>query len=372
LPPGWPPFLVQFDHLPIDHAHGMLCNQNALLLLYEETGKKMYLDRVENRWTALVNNGYIDPAGGILEEAKLGYARDEGCAETDWLRLNLQLFKITGHARYLDMADRLINNHFLINQNASGGFGHRFILNDKAGVFGFAGYSQEATWCCDFHGTLGFQLFKPYVSTIDAAGLKINFALNYTATLPSKNNSVWKLQSQVLIPGDSDVVRKQIIKLTSNHQKDKIRMQFRLPDWAQSIDAANSRGEKIRLKPVNGYWFSENEVASGQTITVFYRGGMVLENRNCQPLSLANNETVNLGKVVLRDGPKVLMLANTAEVPVLSLKRNQQGGVSISSQNTITQINQDKITPVTLAPRPVGDNMGKSVFVFDVVLSNKN
>jgi len=225
-------FLVQFDHLPTDHAHGMLCNQNALLLLFEETGKKNYLNRVKERWVALVNGGYVDPAGGVLEEARIGYSRDEGCAETDWLRLNLELFKITGQSQYLDMADRLINNHFLINQNASGGFGHRFILNDKEGVIGFANYSQEATWCCDFHGTLGFELLKPYVAQIDDQGLKVNFLMDFTAHITSKSGSRWNIRSVAKLPKDSDTIKEQVVNINSS-PKDSIRLFVRLPDWAE-------------------------------------------------------------------------------------------------------------------------------------------
>jgi len=33
------------------------------------------------------------------------YERDEGCAEADWLRLNLSLWRLTGQDRYLDAAE---------------------------------------------------------------------------------------------------------------------------------------------------------------------------------------------------------------------------------------------------------------------------
>ena len=51
-------FYGQFDRLPIDHAHGMLCNQASLLLLYEATKNPSYLARVEKRWEELLNGGY--------------------------------------------------------------------------------------------------------------------------------------------------------------------------------------------------------------------------------------------------------------------------------------------------------------------------
>ena len=46
-------FYKSFDKLPIDHAHGMLCNQVSLVLLYEATNDASYLERVEKRWDEL-------------------------------------------------------------------------------------------------------------------------------------------------------------------------------------------------------------------------------------------------------------------------------------------------------------------------------
>ena len=118
-------FYQQFDQLPIDHSHGMLCCQVSLLLLHEATGNADYLTRVESRWDELVEGGYINPAGGIPEKCRVKFGRDEGCAIVDWLRLNLELARVTGKARYWAMAERTLHNHFLQNQSPKGGFGHR-------------------------------------------------------------------------------------------------------------------------------------------------------------------------------------------------------------------------------------------------------
>lgn len=189
-------FYENFDVIPIEHTHGMLCNQYALLQLYEQTGSKHYLKSVEDRWDTMVNDGHVNPAGGVLEGTQIGNPRDEGCAETDWLRLNLKLFEITGNMRHLDMAERLIWNHYLANQNSSGGFGCRYVLNDQEGVFGFAVYSTEATWCCDFHGALGFQLLKPFLVTGQDQEIRINFPLSFNAGI-NCGEETWDIQSLI-------------------------------------------------------------------------------------------------------------------------------------------------------------------------------
>jgi hypothetical protein len=108
-----------------------------------------------SRWDELVEGGYINPAGGIPEKCRVKFGRDEGCAIADWLRLNLELARVTGKARYWAMAERTLHNHFLQNQSSKGGFGHRGLLCDDDGVYGFGKGIEESTWCCTYHGELG-------------------------------------------------------------------------------------------------------------------------------------------------------------------------------------------------------------------------
>src|SRR5208283_1974064 len=131
-------FHEAYDTLPVDHAHGSLSEHEALLLLYEDTGEVRYLQRVTNRWNRIVREGFVNPTGGVLEKFWVtGYNRDEGCAETDWLRLNLMLWQNTGDTRYLDMAERVLWNEYLANQWPDGGYGHRFIGCDDVGPFAY-------------------------------------------------------------------------------------------------------------------------------------------------------------------------------------------------------------------------------------------
>jgi hypothetical protein len=47
----------------------------------------------------MFRDGYVNPAEVVHEGTQIGNARDEGCAEKDWLRLNLKLFEMTGNIR---------------------------------------------------------------------------------------------------------------------------------------------------------------------------------------------------------------------------------------------------------------------------------
>lgn len=360
-------FYDSFDVLPIEHTHGMLCNQYALLLLYEQTGNEQYLKRVESRWDTMVKMGYVNPAGGVLEGTQIGNPRDEGCAETDWLRVNLKLSEITGNKRYLDMAERLLWNHFLANQNSSGGFGCRFIISDKEGAFCFSGYDTEATWCCDFHGALGFQIIKPFLVTVQNQEIRISFPLSFNSTI-NCGERVWNIQSFVE-PGKSEgVVLQQTIWL-SGEKENPVRLSLRLPDWSKGFTATDALGKVIDFEPKQGYWQSKESLRPKEKVTVYYKGGIVIENRNCQTLSVPVKEGC-AGKVVLRYGPKLLSLKDHSTIPILLLGVDSNNKVVMADRMIRSRIleHHTTIQTVSMLPREERKDSVKSVFVFDAIL----
>jgi hypothetical protein len=66
--------------------------------------------------------------------------------------LNLGLYRATGDAKYLDMAQETYFNEFSMNQFATGDFGH--------GKLDSAGRTESvivrAWWCCTLHGLRTF------------------------------------------------------------------------------------------------------------------------------------------------------------------------------------------------------------------------
>ena len=87
---------------------------------------------------------YRLPTGGVKEVLEKTCNRDEGCAECDWLRLNLLLWRLTGKGRYLDEAERALKGHFIYQQFPNGGAGHRFLHQIDGQPVAFAGLSEEA------------------------------------------------------------------------------------------------------------------------------------------------------------------------------------------------------------------------------------
>ncbi len=295
-------FYKRFDRLPIDHAHGMLCNQVSLVLLYEATRNVSYLERVEERWDELVTGGYINPAGGILEKCWVTFARDEGCAIADWLRLNLALGRVTGKARYWAMAERTLHNHFLQNQTPKGGFGHRNMLCDKDGVYGFGNSSEEAVWCCTFHGQLGFVNLRSHLLNRSEAGLICNFALDFTAKC-ADGTAVSEIRP---VAAEGEVLR-QRIRLDG---LPATVLRVRQPHWANAVTAVAADGSALPLVTRDGFCATARPVSEA---TFIYAGGIYAEDRHFKRLP-AGPVAGEAG--VIGYGPKLLAAqGRTAAAP---------------------------------------------------------
>ena len=289
-------FYKSIDRIPLDHSHGMLCCQVSLLLLFEATKDASYLDRVEKRWDELVQGGYINPAGGILEKCKVVDERDEGCAEADWLRLNLELGRVTHKSRYWDMAERHLNNQFLQNQSANGGFGHHNILCDKDGVRGFGGNVLEATWCCDYHGQIGFVNLRSHLLERNATGLTCNLALELTAKAAAGT-----VKSTLRAGAAAGEVMRQRIQLDGLPASV---VRIRLPQWADAVTAVASDGSALPWIDKDGYCATKEPVTSVEFV---YAGGIYAEGRRCNrlPKGPVDGQPFTLGF-----GPKIFAAPN--------------------------------------------------------------
>ncbi len=263
-------FLEQFDRLPVDHTHGMLCNHVGLLLLYEATQDQYYLDRVQDRWQELVEGGYIQPPGGPLEKCHVFYERDEGCAHADWIRLNLELAKVTGKSKYLAMAERVFNNHFMQNQSLKGGHGHRNMIGDQEGMTGFNSEIEESTWCCIYHGRLAFLIMKNNLFTQDDERLTCNFSLNFNSSSDDQ-----EIVSSILPAENESEIYRQEIQIKHGDAKS---ISVRIPHWSTSVNAVDADGKPLNTKVEDGYCTVPTSVSEA---TFIYNGGVFAEDRHC-------------------------------------------------------------------------------------------
>ena len=171
--------VTNFDGL---HSHGRLCAVRGFADLYALTGEKRWRDAAERDWHIFAGR-HLLPTGGVKEMLETKCDRDEGCAEADWLRLNLSLWRLTGEGRYLDAAERSLKNHFIYQQFPNGGAGHRLLHQIDGQPVAFKALSEEAWWCCGEHWARAMVDVARSAVTASARGLSVNLVVDCDTTL---------------------------------------------------------------------------------------------------------------------------------------------------------------------------------------------
>jgi choline-sulfatase len=301
-------FFRRFDTLPIDHSHGNLVTHCGLLLLHEITGKPEYLERPRHRWQQAIDGGYVWPLGGVGEKFRVSHTTDEGCSEADWLRLNLSLWRLTGDHRCLEMAERLLWNHYAMNRTANGGYGHHNFVADAAGPRLMKPEFTEAVWCCTFHGLLGLHTLKSYVVTGSDRGVLINFPLPVSALVATAEGEFQVTVTAQEQPG-SLACSVQLEPRSPTARPPEVR--FRVPAWAERTRVTNRRGAPQKAPAAGGYLQLPAAVATECQVT--FECAPRVEDRRFRSVQPDAKTLTRHRGVTICDGPH-LLLANTGQV----------------------------------------------------------
>lgn len=236
---------------PSQHSHGFLTLLRGILLLYEATREKKYLDQVEAEWKALADSENLLVQGAIPEVLSPGIERDEGCSEADWLRLSLQLWKVTGKQPYLEQAEHAYFNEFSFNQFASGDFGHHKFL-----AAGIDFENARAWWCCTLHG------LRALADIIGMVFRTENGVLFYDLPLDARTQTPGRVITASSLPEKDGSV-----KITA--KSGRFRLAIRQPAWADSVQAAIG-GRPVTGEAKAGYLYLSRELRPGETVEIRY------------------------------------------------------------------------------------------------------
>lgn len=230
---------TRMQRRPGDHVHGYLCSVRGTLSLYEATRDKAHLDRAVAAWNDVRDSGDILITGGVPEAWSPKKKRTEGCAECDWLRLNLGLYRATGDEKYLATAESVLFNEFAMNQFATGDFGHANLYEDFTPEM----VAVRAWWCCTLHGLRAFADVHDSVFRNASGGVQYDLPLD----------GEWKSQG-LHIQARSNLATEGRIRLTIQNAAATQLLVIRQPAWAESVtvsrNGARINGLKIEnLKP---------------------------------------------------------------------------------------------------------------------------
>ncbi len=154
-------------------VHCQLSTARGLLDLYELTSEERYLVPVLELHD-YISNELLWVSGGI----GFYYFRpeeNETCADADWFRLNLQLWRLTGKEKYMQLAERILLNQLFFDQLDNGGFCYLRGLQNRAGAVFDA--------CCSHHGPRAFIDALRYAFSTDLDTVWINLFVDGDARL---------------------------------------------------------------------------------------------------------------------------------------------------------------------------------------------
>ncbi|MDX9976216.1 MAG: glycoside hydrolase family 127 protein [FCB group bacterium] len=260
------------------HSHGYFSTLRGILMLHEATGKPEHLALVENLYKSFVESGDLQPYGGVNEYFGGKGDRDEGCSEADFLRLSLQLWRVTGRADYLDRAEHIYFNQFSANQFPSGDFGHHAYTG-----FGITPVPGEgrAWWCCTWHGLRAYRDVLDSIVTEKDGAVRVNLFQDVNWSNGERALSVrW-------IDGPAGTTK--LILQADKVPADGLRVAIRKPAWAAAPTSAVATHEE------NGYLVLDKPLADGERVEldlpllsrIVERGGAIrtLDQLTAEPVA---------------------------------------------------------------------------------------
>jgi DUF1680 family protein len=227
---------ARMERRPGDHVHGYLCSVRGTLALYAATNDQTFLDRTVAAWNDISGSGDILITGGVPEAWSPKKKRTEGCAECDWLRLNLALYRATGEDKYLATAESLVFNEFAMNQFATGDFGHALLYED----FTPETVEVRAWWCCTLHGLRAFPDVNDSVFHQQGGDIVYNLALD----------GKWKSQGAI-VEARSYLATERKIRLTVQNSAGGQSLVVRKPSWADAVTLTRNGTRTDGLRVAN-------------------------------------------------------------------------------------------------------------------------
>ncbi|NIA14054.1 MAG: hypothetical protein GWP08_08230 [Nitrospiraceae bacterium] len=257
------------------HSHGYLTTLRGMVMLYEANRNPEVLARVESLFGALIASDDYHVYGGVQEYFG-SKARDEGCSEADFLRLSLQLWRVTGKMDYLERAEHCLVNQFYANQFETGDFGHHVYFAD--GVAPFQGVGR-AWWCCTMHGLRACRDVWDAAVTVDGDLVRVNLfqGVQWADAARALTLTTAADGTHVLSVAKAPV--------------EGVRVQVRRPAWAKEV-VLTVNGDIVEVRADSGYLELPNALKAGDrlTIALTYKYRLVKrDSASIEPSELTSN-----------------------------------------------------------------------------------
>jgi hypothetical protein len=277
-----------------EHTHHSLSLMRGLVDLAEATGKREYLDRVEDYLAWCRESRSVT---GGLPEAMPVSEQDEGCGLADWIVVNMMMAAATGQARYVDDAEHTLVNHFFFNQFHTGGFGHLSFGQEVVGGKRWQGwggrFGSENPGCCSLWGMWALGQAGRYAVTESGDTVFVNLYAEADVALPEKG-------ARLEIRGDFPRMSEARVRVACAEPR-RFTLALRVPAWVEAAEVWCG-GERVQT-PVRGGRALISRAWAGTTdVDIAFKSGLRL---------VPWPEAKPLGVGVF-DGPLCLCLPATA------------------------------------------------------------
>jgi DUF1680 family protein len=270
-------------------VHCQLMAARGLLDLHELTGETKYLTPVLGLHEYISQNT-LSIAGGV------GFyfnrpEENEACADADWLRLNLQLWRLSGEVRYLDLAERTLVNQIPFAQAANGAFCYMRGLQNRSGA--------AFDVCCSHHAPRALWEVMRYAFTTGPDLLSVNLFVDATAVLGVSDQEI-TLSSQPSVENETFVLDIDL----GMPSPASFAVRVRVPEWVGEADLFVN-GERVTHADHPGFAVIERRWSAGDRFTARFphRVRIVRGHRLGEHVLHADEAAVLLG-------PKVFCLSD--------------------------------------------------------------
>ncbi|MFN3421533.1 MAG: glycoside hydrolase family 127 protein, partial [Armatimonadota bacterium] len=254
----------------------------------EEEGKSLLL-AAQRAWDDIVaNHLYITGGTSLGEHFQPDHhlpndgAVSETCATVTLLQLTLELFRLTGEAKYMDVAERTIFNHLLAAQHPNGDRWCYFTPLE-----GQKNYRSDIN-CCASSGPRAIALLPTFTYTLDPdGGVRINL---YTQSELNLSSQGIRIVQETAYPYEGKVT----LKLQISEPKE-FALRLRVPDWCEAATITINNETPKRLSC--GYCELRRQ----------WRNGDVVRLELPMKLKVVVGTHTNEGKLALMYGPLVLV-----------------------------------------------------------------
>ncbi|MFA6086855.1 beta-L-arabinofuranosidase domain-containing protein [Mucilaginibacter sp.] len=274
----------------VQHSHGYLTTLRGVLYLYEYNHDAKHLNYVKKAYDDLVQSKDYNTLGSVNEYFGAKNERDEGCSTADFVRLSLELYRLSHDESYLEKGEFALLNALYFNQYYTGDFGHHLLSESGSKP----DYLHTAWWCCSMHGLRAmYEVRDRFLLSEEKGVRKLNLYLetNYRDA-----------DCDISIRKGGFMAGMHSYNISINKWPGNDSLSLRIPNWAEAA-TLKVNGAAVAIKPGSKYITLKNTVKQGDIITIGFKYAIQVKTNT--GLTALNKITTNV-KGNLLYGPYLL------------------------------------------------------------------